>query len=203
MHDHGITNDDAEATFNYAGSGSFESTRNLRRSAGDGFLPWVIVGSIAPRPLVYAHEFAWDRPRDPVWKRFERIWGFYGAGERLDAIHGSGSVRGRPPEATHCTHVGRLHRRKLDPIFLRWFDIRVTPEDEHSAPRETDELRVMTPALERELNPKRLCELLPELAGERLAALRRELAGTTPEQRRKRLRARWAAVLGDVEPRAS
>ena len=36
---------DAKVTFNYAGSGSWESTRNLARSAKDGFLPWVIVGA--------------------------------------------------------------------------------------------------------------------------------------------------------------
>jgi dienelactone hydrolase len=41
--------DNAETTFNYAGSGSWESTRNLSLSARDGFLPWVIVGSVAPR----------------------------------------------------------------------------------------------------------------------------------------------------------
>src|SRR5262249_19018188 len=33
--------DDAETWFNYAGSGSWESTRNLNRSAKYGFLPWV------------------------------------------------------------------------------------------------------------------------------------------------------------------
>jgi cephalosporin-C deacetylase-like acetyl esterase len=49
---------DAQRTFNYAGGGSWESTRNLRLSCRDGFLPWVIVGGIAPRGLVYAHEFA-------------------------------------------------------------------------------------------------------------------------------------------------
>src|SRR5262249_19703369 len=48
---------DAGESFNYAGGGSWESTRNLRLSARDGFLPWVIVGSVAPRGLVYAHEF--------------------------------------------------------------------------------------------------------------------------------------------------
>src|SRR5207248_2794459 len=57
---------DAEKAFNYAGGGSWESTRNLRLSARDGFLPWVIVASVAPRGLVYGHEFAWDRERDPV-----------------------------------------------------------------------------------------------------------------------------------------
>jgi dienelactone hydrolase len=49
---------DAETKFNYAGGGSWESTRNLRLSASEGFLPWVIVGSIAPRKLLYCHEFA-------------------------------------------------------------------------------------------------------------------------------------------------
>src|SRR5262249_694253 len=42
---------DAETTFRYAGEGSWESTRNLRLSARDGFLPWVIVAAIAPRRL--------------------------------------------------------------------------------------------------------------------------------------------------------
>ena len=64
---------DAETSFNYAGGGSWESTRNLRLSAKDGFLPWVIVGSIAPRKLIYGHEFSWDQENDPVWKRLQKI----------------------------------------------------------------------------------------------------------------------------------
>src|SRR5262249_14740352 len=52
--------EDADTKFNYAGGGSWESTRNLRLSAHDGFLPWLIVGSVAPRRLIHAHEFAWD-----------------------------------------------------------------------------------------------------------------------------------------------
>ena len=38
---------DPEKRFNYVGGGSWESTRNLRLSAHDGFLPWVIVGAVA------------------------------------------------------------------------------------------------------------------------------------------------------------
>lgn len=71
--------EDAESRFNYAGGGSWESTRNIRLSARDGFLPWVIVGSVAPRSLVHAHEFAWDQERDPVWIRYQKIFGFYDA----------------------------------------------------------------------------------------------------------------------------
>ena len=65
--------DDAETSVNWSGSGSWESTRNLRLSARDGFLPWVIVGSVAPRGLIYAHEFAWDKDRDPMWKRLRNL----------------------------------------------------------------------------------------------------------------------------------
>src|SRR5262249_52758 len=59
---------DAERTFDHFGGGSWESTRNLRLSARDGFAPWVIVAAVAPRRLIYAHEFAWDREHDPVWR---------------------------------------------------------------------------------------------------------------------------------------
>src|SRR5262249_45428438 len=37
---------DAEESFDYTGTGSWESTRNLRLSAREGFLPWVIVASV-------------------------------------------------------------------------------------------------------------------------------------------------------------
>ncbi len=192
--------DDAEQTFNYAGSGSFESTRNLRRSAADGFLPWLLVGAIAPRPLVYAHEFAWDRERDPVWRRLERIWGFYGAPDRLAGTHGRGSVKGRPPEATHCTNIGRLHRASLHPLLDRWFGIRVAPDGEYSAPRAREELACMTPEAAAELRPQTLCALLGRLADERVAERRRRLSDATAGERRRMLRGAWAAVLGEVEP---
>ena len=69
-----------EESFNFAGNGSWESTRNLRLACQDGFLPWVIVGAIAPRRLIYAHEFSWDQANDPVWKRLLKIYGeFYQA----------------------------------------------------------------------------------------------------------------------------
>ena len=122
--------EDAETSFNYAGSGSWESTRNLRRSAADGFLPWVIVGGIAPRRLVFAHEFNWHRERDPVWKRLQAIYGFYDARDRLGYTHGRGELRGRPPESTHCTHIGRVHRVMIHAAFDRWFDIHVASDDE-------------------------------------------------------------------------
>jgi len=212
--------ENAEAAFHYAGGGSFESTRNLRRSAADGFLPWVIVGAAAPRVLVYAHEFAWDRPHDPVWKRLEAVWGFYGVRDRLAGIHGRGSVKGSRPQSTHCTHIGPVHRESIHPLFERWFGIRagnreervdekpptctesvLPPErakagtDRHS---DLDTLRCMTPELERQLEPKRLCDLLTRQTVERTAALRQKRATLSPAALRDELRRAWTSVLGSV-----
>jgi cephalosporin-C deacetylase-like acetyl esterase len=193
--------DDAEDSFDYAGRGSWESTRNLRRSAADGFLPWVIVGAIAPRRLIYAHEFSWDRPRDPVWKRLERIYGLYDARDHLAFAHGGGVLQGRPPEATHCTHIGQVHRAMIHPVFRRRFELALTEEDEYQDRRDPSELRCMTPEQERKLRPRRLCELVAELAAGRAAGLHQKLAGKPPEARRADLRTRWARLLGDVRPR--
>ena len=108
---------DAETSFNYAGGGSWESTRNLYRSAADGFLPWTIVGSIAPRHLIHAHEFAWDGERDPVWKRYQKIWEFYDATDRMSVAHGHGTLTGQPPDSSHCNNIGAVHRRQIHEAF--------------------------------------------------------------------------------------
>src|SRR5262249_1213512 len=79
-----------EARWNYAGRGSWESTRNLRRSTAEGFLPWLLVASTAPRQLVYAHEFGWFREGDPVWKRLQTIYGWYDVPDRLSFTFGKG-----------------------------------------------------------------------------------------------------------------
>jgi cephalosporin-C deacetylase-like acetyl esterase len=192
--------EDVETSFNYAGGGSWESTRNLRLSAGEGFLPWVIVGGIAPRRLVFAHEFAWDRPRDPVWKRLQTIYGFYDAPDNLAFTHGRGELRGQPPEATHCTHIGREHRKMIHEAFRRWFGIEVSDKDEYSARRKTEELMCMTPEAERELQPKKLHELLPAFADERLAATRGRLRSKTWSERRDYFRSALPRVLGNVTP---
>jgi len=193
--------EDAESTFNYAGWGSFESTRNLRRSAADGFLPWVTVGSIAPRRLVYAHEFAWDKPRDPVWKRFERIWGgFYNARDHLAALHGRGSVKGRPPASTHCTHIGRVHQESLHPILKRWFGISVTPQEEYSRRLEPAKLRCMTSEWRNAVKPRPFHEILSAIARRRSAEARKRHSALAPSEFRTQLRREWSAVLGEVAP---
>jgi dienelactone hydrolase len=194
--------ENAEESFNYLGGAYWDGTRNLRRSGADGFLPWVIVGSIAPRPLVYAHEFAWDQDRDPVWRRLERIYGeFYGARDKLGSLHGEGSVRGSAPESTHCTHIGRYHRQFLHPLFREWFGIEVAPEHECSNRLPPEKLRCLTPELRQEFQPKSFLELVREIGENRSVETRQELEGSPIEARREHLRRTWQTLLGDVEPK--
>jgi dienelactone hydrolase len=46
--------------FAWFGEGYWESTRGLRGGAAGGFAHFVIVGSVAPRMVIYGHEFGWD-----------------------------------------------------------------------------------------------------------------------------------------------
>jgi cephalosporin-C deacetylase-like acetyl esterase len=190
---------DAARSFNYVGSGSWESTRNLRLSARDGFLPWVIVGSLAPRRLIYAHEFAWDRDRDPVWAMLQKIYGFYnGPDAGLSSVAGRGSVRGKAgPDNTHCTHIGAVHRKPIYPALKRWFNM-PEPEKEVQDRRPGEELLCLTAEARAQLRP--LHELAAEIGAERAAEARKRLP-EQPEARRQELCKAWARLLGEVEPK--
>jgi dienelactone hydrolase len=179
-----------EADFNYAGGGSWESTRNLRLSCRDGFLPWLIVGAVAPRPLVYAHEFAWDRERDPVWKRLQKIYGFYDAGDHLIFTLGRGSVKGTPPESTHCNNIGAVHRKGFYAAFKKWFDI-PEPAQENKLRFPAEKLQCVTPETGIKMTP--LIELAGRLGAERSAAARKQTSA-------EKVRQDWARLLGNVEP---
>lgn len=145
--------DDAEEKFHFAGSGSWESTRNLISSARDGSLPWVIVGAIAPRRLCYAHEFSWDRQRDPVWKRLQEIWGWYEATKHLRYAYGRGRLSGRPPESTHCTHIGTVHRQfGVYQALQAWFGLPIR-DQENMTHYSVDELTCWTDAARQQLQP--------------------------------------------------
>ena len=193
--------EDAETWFNYAGGGSWESTRNVTGSAARGALPWVVVGSVAPRKLIHAHEFSWDRERDPVWKRYEKIWGFYDARDNLAFAHGGGTIRVNNAEATHCNNIGRAHRKLIHEAFRKWYGIDVTSETEYSQRRDPAELRCWTDEWRSKLKPRPLYEVLAEKASEDVLTIRPELDGeTNPVLRRLMLRAAWDArlIAGDV-----
>lgn len=191
----------AERDFYYFSIADWESTRCLRLGARDGFAHWVIVGAAAPRGLIYAHEFAWNRERDPVWPRLQKIFGWYGTSDHLDATIGKGSVRGTAgPDNSHCNNIGPLHRSKIYPILQRWFDMPIPQE--YSKRRSANELLCLTREALKAYHPRPLHELAAEIGGQRAAEARRRRADLDPEQQRKRLRQDWTRLLGGVEPKA-
>ncbi len=191
----------AEDSFNYAGSGEWESTRNLRLSCRDGFLPWVIVGGIAPRRIIYAHEFSWDQEHDPVWKRLQRVYAdFYGKPDSLDYTHGFGVLQGRPPQASHCNNIGVPHRQRIHATFKRWFDIPASQADEYQKRFDADELICFKEEIVRELKPVKMHELASSLAEERMRHARSEVSQLAPAARLTRLQDRWQSLLGSVQP---
>ena len=191
---------DAENTLNYAGGGDWESTRNLRLSCRDGFLPWVIVGSIAPRYLIYAHEFSWDQDHDPVWKRLRRIYAdFYGQADSLDYTTGFGVLQGQPPQASHCNNIGAIHRQRIHDALKRWFKIPGSPSGEYQKRLPAEDLICLREESVRELRPQELYVLASRLGHERALQGRAELSGLTPELQLRRLQSKWESVLGPVQ----
>jgi hypothetical protein len=192
---------EGDDAFNFAGGGSWESTRNLRRSARDGFMPWVIVGGAAPRALMYAHEFAWDKDRDPVWARLQKIYSFYDKPDQLGSAHGKGKVTGPGgPDNTHCNNIGQVHRAGMYPSLNRWLKLELSTEKEYQQRHKSEELLCLTPEVEKAMQPKQVHELAAALANERGAATRQRLAALKPEERRTRLGEEWAKLLGGVAP---
>jgi hypothetical protein len=88
----------------------------------------------------------------------------------------------------------------IHPAFEKWFGISVTPESEFSARRDAGDLRAMTEEAARELKPKGLVDLLPQLVQERVDTVRKQMAGKDPAEQRRVLRAAWSRVLGPMTP---
>jgi dienelactone hydrolase len=191
---------DAEKAFPYGAGGHWDSTRKLRNSARDGFLPWVIVGAAAPRRVIYAHEFAWDQKHDPIWPRLEKIFELHDAKANIGFAHGSGTLFGNP-EGTGCANIGPVHRQGIYPHFQRWFGI-PTPEKEVQDRQDAKELLCLTPEIIKAgLKPKTVQELTGELGRQRWLASHQAIVKLpTVEERRQQLRRDWSKLLGEVEP---
>jgi dienelactone hydrolase len=191
---------DAKRDFYYFGVPDWESTRSLRLSAHDGFAHWLIVAAVAPRRLIYGHEFAWDRERDPVWPRLQKVFGWYGVPDHVAVATGQGTLQGKPPESSHCTNIGPLHRRQICTALKQWFNLPI-PED-YSQRLNADVLLCLTPRAIREFQPRPVHQLAAELAAKQVATARQRLAVLGGKERRQRLRADWSRLLGDVAPTA-
>ncbi len=190
--------DDAETTFNYLLFTYWDSTRGLRHGASGDFPHWVIVASTAPRYLIHGHEFAWDKERDPVWNRYQKIWGdFYGKADHLGVAHGKGGLKLRPPEGSHCNNIGAFHRQMIHPLFDKWFGIRAP---EYRMPRPGAELICWTEKDRKEVQPKNPNEVMSVIGMTRIATARAQLADKAPELQRRILRDQWSKLLGPVTP---
>jgi dienelactone hydrolase len=190
-----------EESFNFAGNGSWESTRNLRLACQDGFLPWVIVGAIAPRRLIYAHEFSWDQANDPAWKRLRRIYDeFYQVPDRLGYTQGFGVLKGRPPQASHCNNIGPPHRERIHAALSRWCQVPVSPKEEYSNRRTPEELAALTPELESKIQPRPLHDIAAAVGHARATAAWAQLEKLDSAQRVSGLRNKWQSLLGNIVP---
>ncbi len=178
----GLENPDRD--YAWFGDGYWESTRGLRGGAAGGFAHFDIVGSVAPRKLIYGHEFAWDAKTDPAWPRLQKIWSFYDAKDSLRVAHGKGSVRGPGgADNTHCNHIGAVHRKMIYPALKDMFEMPI-PE-EYSNRKTRDELTCWTKEARQELRPKKLHGVIAAIAQ------------TQPIQKQD-----WATRLGNIEPNA-
>jgi dienelactone hydrolase len=191
--------EDAEKEFYYFGVAYWETTRCLRLGGRDGFAHWVIAASVAPRGLIYSHEFAWDSTHDPVWPRLEKVFSFYDARNRLAVATGRGHLKGRPPESTHCNNVGVVHRRELYPHLAHWFDMQ-PPDDEFQNRQDVDELLCITPAVAERLDPQTVHKVARNLADDRIAVARKNIASVDFASRRTILRNGWYRLLGNITP---
>lgn len=144
--------------FAWFGDGYWESTRGLRGGAAGGFAHFVIVGSVAPRKMLYSHEFAWHAKTDPAWPRLQKVFDFYDAKDSLRVAHGAGTVRNSGPGNTHCNHIGAEHRKMIHPALKDWFGIPMPTE--YSKPLPSSELKCWTDDAKKELKPKTLSEVL-------------------------------------------
>jgi hypothetical protein len=189
---------DTEESFPYAGSGSWESTRNLRCSARDGFLPWSIVASIAPRRLIYFHEFYWDREQDPVWKRLQQVYRWHEQSDSLVGLAGRGFVVGSAPENTHWLPENRA---LLYPVLERWFAI-PNPQKEYSQRLPVTDLHCLTQETTREHGAKPLHQLIADLSRERLTTARQTQTKLSSADLRNEMQRDWTELLGDVAPKS-
>lgn len=183
-----------ELRFYWFSLGYWESTRCLRLGAQGGFAHWVIIGSVAPRQLLYCHEFAWDGKKDPAWARLQKIFQLYKAEDNLAFAAGKGELKGKPPESTHCNNIGAYHRSQMYPTLKRWLDLPI-PEKEFTERHKTEELLALTPAVVKKVNPRPLHELAREEGRRRALVAGWELSRRPLPEQRQWLREKWSQLL--------
>jgi Acetyl xylan esterase (AXE1) len=182
------------------GWGSWESSRNLRESISGQFFPWFICASVAPRPFVFSFELGWPKgvEQEPIWKRYQKVFGLYGKTANLDQVDGFGNFPG-PGEVED---FGANHRKKIYPMLNRWLGAPIPAEEYHN-PRPDADLMCLTPRVAAARRPKIASEIALGIAETRLATARDGRASLPAPQGLQKLRAAVREKLGEIEPNAA
>jgi cephalosporin-C deacetylase-like acetyl esterase len=192
----------AVAPFNFGrttpSGGDWESTRCIRRSIIDQFYPWIIVGSVAPRRVIYSVEMGWETYKHDSLDRYKKIFDLYGSPGDVGEAHGFGTFPG-PGE---CANIGPTQRQTLYPELNRWFSIPI-PAREPDDRRPDAELASLTPTLAREIDMRPIHQLALDAANVKLKAARAAISSVPPAERLNKLRTAIAAKLGDIEPNSN
>lgn len=175
--------------FAWFGDAYWESTRGLTGGIEGGYSHWVIVSSVAPRKVIYAHEFGWKPEDDPAWPRLKRIFELYEKSDHLAFAHGKGSVRSSTPEDTHCTHIGAVHRKMIYPHLERWFNIPIPNEYSKRLPSEN--LICWTEQAKQELKPKPITAALADIGNKQINTYQAEVKKLSVGQRQSNLITGW------------
>ena len=180
------------------GINEWREAGTLPGSIAHQLFPWIINASVAPRRFIYSYELGWNIANQPAWKRYQEVFGLYGAIDHLGQAHGFGPFPG-PGEAAN---IGPPQRQTIYPYFKRWFNIPV-PLQEPDDRRPESELRCLTPAIASELKMETIHHLAAVVAASELRAARSEMEKMSPQDRRRWLQQKWAEKLGDIEPNQS
>jgi len=190
------------------GWGDMVSTGALRGAVLHQFFPWTICASVAPRRFIYSFELGWNVEDLPAWARYKKVFELYSARDHLADAHGFGPFPG-PGE---CWNIGPAQRRSLYPTLERWFGIPIPFTEAQSSVtanigervtvdrRPVPELTVLSPSSASELHMRSIHDLAREEGQKELNTARSDLERMTPSERREWLKARWASMLGDIEP---
>ena len=189
------------------------------------FSPWLVAASVAPRKFIRAFEFAWEGAEEAdypnLWvdgmQRSEKVWGFYNARENLASSQAYGLIRLSMERVSHCFSIGPQQREELYPALQRWFGIPFPePEDRNIAPdsqlstnpereqarrqeaqrrRPHAELLSISPAINAQIDRKKMHQIAWESAGKSLRAAR--------ARRNRSVRDDLRPLLGDIDPARS
>src|SRR5215472_5071603 len=153
--------------------------------------------------LVYSYELGWNVEDLPAWKRYQKVYGLYGASDNLAEAHGFGPFPG-PGEAED---IAPAQRRSLEPTLERWFGIPVAFADVQSSVlanlaerpsadrRPVEELMALTPRVASELPMRSLHDVAHADGEAEVQAARAELTTLAPAARREWLAKHWAEKL--------